>query len=233
MTQNAQRTTTARRSVLERSERRIGVSATRRSVGGVCSANARPPAGDPGRRARGFYPRRYPDTPPGTFCLCAGAAPTARGRPEHVDLAGGQRRDEHRSAVAGRPGSADARVRAYRYWPTQRRRSRSGCIVGSGRSVRKRLVDTAHWPVVTVPRMSSGALAVTAGLVTADAIGDRTGPRYESVTIESSDVRVSGLDFNARTNWRCRHACGSSGSGLTCGAVVIRYARRPISRSAL
>ena len=38
VTQNAQRRTTARRSVLERSERRIGVSATRRSVGGVCSA---------------------------------------------------------------------------------------------------------------------------------------------------------------------------------------------------
>ncbi len=49
-----------------------------------------------------------------------------------------------------------------------------------------------------VLRMFSGALAATAGLVTTDAIGDETGPRYEAATIEFIRRAVDGLDYNAR-----------------------------------
>jgi hypothetical protein len=48
-----------------------------------------------------------------------------------------------------------------------------------------------------VLRMFSGALAVTAGLATTDAIGDETGPRYEAATIEFIRRAVDELDYNA------------------------------------
>jgi hypothetical protein len=48
-----------------------------------------------------------------------------------------------------------------------------------------------------VLRMFSGALAVTAGLLTTDAIGEKTGPTYEAATIDFIRRAVDGLDYNA------------------------------------
>ncbi len=48
-----------------------------------------------------------------------------------------------------------------------------------------------------VLRMFSGALAVMAGLVTTDAIGDELGPKYEAATIELIRRAVDELDYTA------------------------------------